>query len=142
MVLAAAAAPLPQSRYLSGVVDFISLWLSTSNLYSLWTIMALRPPLYLALPAQVYVLGRLTAADFCRAPVRRGRGGGCAVGQLRCSTAAAPARNAGRLGTCAGRCQLQAPCVFTRRASAVLCFGPPAHRRLLPTSRHGTGAAC
>lgn len=62
---------LLQARYFAGVVDTIALWLSTSNLFCLWTICALRPPLYLALPAQLFALGRLTAADFCQAPVRR-----------------------------------------------------------------------
>lgn len=73
----------PQARYFSGVVDTIALWLSTSNLFCLWTICALRPPLYLALPAQLFALGRLTAADFCQAPVRvhaaRAAGGCCRV---------------------------------------------------------------
>lgn len=62
-------------RYLGGLIDTISLWVSSSHAFAAWTMMATRPPLYLALPAQIFVLWRLTKADFCRAPVGGPMGG-------------------------------------------------------------------
>jgi hypothetical protein len=102
-----AITPAPSTaRYLAGVVDTITLWLSTSHLFCLWTIFALRPPLYLALPAQLFVLGRLTAADFCQAPVR-GQAEGCAVcSGLSNAAAAAMCSISGLswLAACAAQC--------------------------------------
>lgn len=58
-----------QVKHIGAVLDAVALWLSTSNGFIAWAILAARPPLFLALPAQVFVLLRITAGNFCRAPV-------------------------------------------------------------------------
>ena len=72
--------PAPyQVRYIGGVLDTVALWLSTSNGFIAWALLAARPPLFLALPAQIFVLARITAGNMCQAPVGAWGGDGCRV---------------------------------------------------------------
>lgn len=59
----------PKVHYIGGVLDTVALWLSTSNGFIAWALLAARPPLFLALPAQIFVLARITAGNMCQAPV-------------------------------------------------------------------------
>ncbi|KAL4430623.1 hypothetical protein ABPG75_005879 [Micractinium tetrahymenae] len=65
-----AFSPAPSTiPVLGGLVDTYSLWLSTRNAFLAWALVGCRPPLYLAVPYQLFGLWRITRADFCQATV-------------------------------------------------------------------------
>ncbi|PRW44962.1 permease urea carboxylase system [Chlorella sorokiniana] len=65
-----AISPAPSKvRYIGGILDAVALWLSTSNGFIAWSLLAARPPLFVALPAQIFVLARITAGNMCRTPI-------------------------------------------------------------------------
>lgn len=65
-----AISPAPSKvHYIGGVLDTVALWLSTSNGFIAWALLAARPPLFLAVPAQIFVLARITAGNMCQAPI-------------------------------------------------------------------------